>query len=105
VQCIYIFLLQKLLLFGFTNLFIWYNRIDGVEENSSKPDWKLGYRYKGKYIFVFFVEVKRPGKLSVYQANDDRIKPMKQMKDSTDNQIDLGVETPTSFDLLSESNS
>lgn len=86
-------------------IFIWYNRIDGVEENSSKPDWKLGYKYKGKDIFVFIVEVKRPGKQSVYQADDTRVKLVKQMKGNTDNQIDLGVETSTSFGLLSEGDS
>lgn len=86
-------------------IFIWYNRIDGVEENSSKPDWRLGYRYKGKDIFVFIVEVKRPGKQSVYQADDARVKLVKQMKGNIDNQIDLGVENPTSFGLLSEGNS
>ncbi|CEP12306.1 hypothetical protein [Parasitella parasitica] len=77
--------------------------VDGVEESGNFPDWKLGYKKsKNKSLFIFFVEVKRPGQTSKYQAEDDYVKLTKEMKDSLDEQIELGFDSPFSFGLLVE---
>ncbi|KAI8047048.1 uncharacterized protein B0P05DRAFT_567014 [Gilbertella persicaria] len=59
-------------------------------------------KHKKKALFTFFVEVKRPGETSKYQKESDYVKLMKEMKDSLDKQIDLGLESPFSFGLLVE---
>lgn len=49
--------------------FIWANRysnrMDEAEQNGRMPDLKLGYKFKGKSHFAFFVAAKRPGLTSV----------------------------------------
>lgn len=78
--------------------------MNGVEESRNVPDWKLGYmKHKKKSLFAFFVKVKRPGQTSKYQAEDDYVKLMKEMKDGLDKQINLGFDSPFSFGLLAES--
>lgn len=56
------------------------NRMDGAEQNGRMPDLKLGYKFKGKPHFAFFVEVKRPGQTSHYQDEIDFVKLLKAMK-------------------------
>lgn len=94
------FLPQKLFLLLFTSLFD--TRTDVAEKTGKKPDWKIGTRFKRKDYFFFFVEVKRLGVGSSYQAEDDLVKLMKLMKDSINEQIDLGFTAPVSFSLLVE---
>lgn len=77
--------------------------MDGVEESGAIPDLKIGYMKNGKTsLYAFFVEVKRPGQSSRYQAEDDYVKLLKQMKDSVNKQIDFGFTSPFSFGLLVE---
>ncbi|RCH98998.1 hypothetical protein CU097_008633 [Rhizopus azygosporus] len=64
--------------------------MDGAEQNGRMPDLKLGYKFKGKPHFAFFVEVKRPGQTSHYQDEIDFVKLLKAMK------------KPASFGLLVE---
>lgn len=78
------------------------NRMDGAEQNGRMPDLKLGYKFKGKPHFAFFVEVKRPGQTSLYQDEGDFVKLLKVMKESINDQIDLGFEDPASLGLLVE---
>lgn len=67
-----------------------------------KPDFRIGTKVKSKELYFFFVEVKRPGTTSKYQPEDDYVKLMKQMKGSVDEQLHLGVQTPSSLGLLVE---
>ncbi|CAO3694310.1 unnamed protein product [Rhizopus microsporus] len=76
------------------------NRMDGAEQNGRMPDLKLDYKFKGKPHFAFFVEVKRPGQTSLYQDEGDFVKLLKVMKESINDQIDLGFEDPASLGLL-----
>ncbi|KAG1048039.1 hypothetical protein G6F43_009544 [Rhizopus delemar] len=79
-----------------------YNCTDAPIDDRRKPDIAFGISYKGKGRFFFFVEVKRPGQVSLYQDEDNYVKLLKQMKTSVDVQIDLGVHNPTSLGLLVE---
>ncbi|KAI8985053.1 hypothetical protein BDB01DRAFT_721676, partial [Pilobolus umbonatus] len=67
----------------------------------------------GKYLLPFFdvvylknsksnIVLKRPGQISIYQQESEYVKIMKEMKGSIDEQIDFGVDKPTSFGLLVE---
>ncbi|CAO3694304.1 unnamed protein product [Rhizopus microsporus] len=76
--------------------------MDGAEQNGRMPDLKLDYKFKGKPHFAFFVEVKRPGQTSLYQDEGDFVKLLKVMKESINDQIDLGFEDPASLGLLVE---
>lgn len=86
--------------------FIWANcysnRMDAAEQNGRMPDLKLGYKFKGRPHFAFFVEAKRPGQTSHYQDESDFVKLMKAMKESINGQIDFGFQDPASFGLLVE---
>ena len=58
------------------------------------PDWKLGFgKYRKKAIYFFFVEVKRSGESSKYQKEADYVKLLKEMKNSIDKQISMGLVT------------
>lgn len=80
-----------------------FGMVDSVEESGAIPDFKPGYMKNGKKsLYAFFVEVKRPGQSSRYQAEDDFVKLLKQMKDIMNKQIDIGFTKPFSFGLLVE---
>ncbi|PHZ13449.1 uncharacterized protein RHIMIDRAFT_279396 [Rhizopus microsporus ATCC 52813] len=64
---------------------------------------KLGYKHKRKPRYAFFVEAKGPNKTSIYQADDDYVRLMKQMKTSIGIQVDMGFQNPKSLGLLVES--
>ncbi|KAI8078601.1 hypothetical protein BDF21DRAFT_341170, partial [Thamnidium elegans] len=59
-----------------------YAMTDKPDRHKKKPDFMIGTKVKGKEIYFFFVEIKRPGTTSKYQPEDDFVKPMKQMKSS-----------------------
>lgn len=62
----------------------------------------IGTEFKKKDYYFFFVEIKRPSTQSKYQAEDDYVKLLKEMKGSIDNQLLLGIENPSSLGLLVE---
>ncbi|KAL0577432.1 hypothetical protein ABG067_008834, partial [Albugo candida] len=72
-----------------------YALIDKTGYGNDKPDIMIGTKIKRKEFYFFFVEVKRPGAGSQYQAEDDYTKLLKQMKDSVDDQLCSGVPNPT----------
>lgn len=71
-------------------------------QSNKKPDFMLGYKDRKRAVYFFYVELKRPDKVSKYQAEDDYTKLMKHMKNSIDNQVKLGIKTPVALGLLSE---
>lgn len=78
------------------------NRIDGVEGNGKRPDFMLGIKSRKRVIFFFFVEVKRPDTTSNYQEESDYVKLLKQLKNSTDEQLKINMKTPVAYGLLCE---
>jgi len=78
-------------------------RIDGSDEKKKKkPDFMVGIQDRKRELYFFYVEVKRPKVKSVYQEEDDYVKLLKQLKESIDNQLKLGMKNPKSFGLLCE---
>ncbi|KAG2235771.1 hypothetical protein INT48_000997 [Thamnidium elegans] len=65
-----------------------------------KADFMLGYKDRKREIFLFFVELKKPGKVSKYQVEDDSVKLCKHMKCSIDIQATMGIESPVALGLL-----
>lgn len=47
----------------------------------------LGFKNRKREIYFFFVELKRPDKVSKYQVEDDHCKLMKHMKCSIGTQM------------------
>ncbi|KAL9559132.1 hypothetical protein PS6_000936 [Mucor atramentarius] len=78
------------------------NSIDKADKYKKKPDIMIGTEFKKKDYYFFFVEIKRPSTQSKYQAEDDYVKLLKEMKGSIDNQLLLGIENPSSLGLLVE---
>ncbi|KAG1488552.1 hypothetical protein G6F45_012179 [Rhizopus arrhizus] len=78
-----------------------YAMINKSTESGRKPDFMIGTKVKKSEMY-FFIEVKRPKTSSKYQPEDDIVKLMKLLKRSVDDQLYLGVETPTSLGLLIE---
>jgi len=62
----------------------------------------VGIQDRKRELYFFYVEVKRPKVKSVYQEEDDYVKLLKQLKESIDNQLKLGMKNPKSFGLLCE---
>lgn len=63
--------------------YIVFGMVDGVEESGAIPDFKIGCtKNKNKPVYAFFVEFKRPGQSSQYQAENYKLKLLKEMKDS-----------------------
>lgn len=62
----------------------------------------LGYKNKKREVYFFYVEVKRPNKPSKYQVEDDYCKLLKQLKNSFDIQITIGIQEPSAMGLLCE---
>ncbi|KAI8990358.1 hypothetical protein BDB01DRAFT_781074 [Pilobolus umbonatus] len=60
----------------------------------------LGFKDRKREIFCFYIEIKRPGKDSKYQEEDDFVKLMELMKFSFNRQITLGIKNPLAFGLL-----
>ncbi|KAG1041008.1 hypothetical protein G6F43_012186 [Rhizopus delemar] len=79
-----------------------YAMIDKSTESGRKPDFMIGTKAKKNEMYFFFIEVKRPETSSKYQPEDDFVKLMKLLKRSVDDQLYLGVKTPTSLGLLVE---
>ncbi|KAL7313116.1 hypothetical protein PS15m_006900 [Mucor circinelloides] len=79
-----------------------YAIIDKADKYKKKPDIMIGTEFKKKDYYFFFVEIKRPSTQSKYQAEDDYVKLLKEMKGSIDNQLLLGIENPSSLGLLVE---
>ncbi|EPB90256.1 hypothetical protein HMPREF1544_02942 [Mucor circinelloides 1006PhL] len=79
-----------------------YAIIDKADKYKKKPDIMIGAEFKKKNYHFFFVEIKRPSTQSKYQAEDDYVKLLKEMKGSIDNQLLLGIENPSSLGLLVE---
>ncbi|OBZ82105.1 hypothetical protein A0J61_09845, partial [Choanephora cucurbitarum] len=79
-----------------------YAVMDKPTGDGKKPDFMIGMEVKKHKVYFFFVEVKRPDTSSKYQPEDDFVKLMKLMKASVDEQLNFGVETPTSLGLLIE---
>lgn len=62
----------------------------------------LGFKNRKREVYVFFVELERPDKLSKYQVEDNHCKLMKHLKSSIDAQVKIGIENSTSIGLLCE---
>lgn len=80
-----------------STIYILLIRIDKPDQDRKKPDVMIGTQYKKKGIYFFYVEVKRPLMQSKYQVEDDAVKLHKEMKDSVNSQLSLGVENPSSL--------
>lgn len=74
-----------------------YALIDKPDQDRKKPDVMIGTQYKKKDIYFFYVEVKRPLMQSKYQIGDDAVKLHKEIKDSVNSQLSLGIENPSSL--------
>ncbi|KAI9274953.1 hypothetical protein EDC94DRAFT_509052 [Helicostylum pulchrum] len=80
-----------------------YSGSDAPDPNTAskkKPDIMLGFKNRKREVYVFFVELERPDKLSKYQVEDNHCKLMKHLKSSIDAQVKIGIENPTSIGLL-----
>ncbi|KAG1463120.1 hypothetical protein G6F56_005360 [Rhizopus delemar] len=75
---------------------------DSNVPSKKKADFMLGYKDRKREIFLFYVELKRPGKVSKYQVEDDFVKLCKHMKYSIDNQAAIGIESPVALGLWCE---
>ncbi|KAG1173167.1 hypothetical protein G6F70_005919 [Rhizopus microsporus] len=78
------------------------NMIDKPDDSGKKPDFMIGSRPKKKEFYFFFVEIKRSDITSKHRAEDEFTKILKQMKDSADKALCLGVKGPVSLGLLVE---
>ena len=78
------------------------HRIDKPDDSGKKPDFMIGSRPKKKEFYFFFVEIKRSDITSKHRAEDEFTKILKQMKDSADKALCLGVKGPVSLGLLVE---
>lgn len=56
-----------------------------------KADFMMGFKDRKREVFLFFVELKRPGKVSKYQVEDDFVKLIKHMKNSICKKLVLSV--------------
>ncbi|KAL9536598.1 hypothetical protein MBANPS3_012529 [Mucor bainieri] len=80
-----------------------YSMTDGYDyKKRTKPDFMLGTEDRKRSVHFFYVEVKRPDIKSVHQEEDDYVKLLKQLKDSIDHQVKLGMSNPVSIGLLCE---
>ncbi|ORE18491.1 hypothetical protein BCV71DRAFT_179465, partial [Rhizopus microsporus] len=86
-----------------TNENIVYVMIDKPDDSGKKPDFMIGSRPKKKEFYFFFVEIKRSDITSKHRAEDEFTKILKQMKDSADKALCLGVKGPVSLGLLFKS--
>lgn len=77
------------------------DKIDKPAKNENKPGFMIGTKIKNKE-FYFFVEVKRANTARKYQSEDEYTKLMKQMNESVEDQLYLGLKIPTSLSLLIE---
>ncbi|PHZ08529.1 uncharacterized protein RHIMIDRAFT_241546 [Rhizopus microsporus ATCC 52813] len=59
----------------------------------------LGFKDRKRKVYSFFVELKRPNKLSKYQTEDNFCKILKHLKHSVGHQARLGIENPVSLGL------
>ncbi|KAF1800432.1 hypothetical protein V8B55DRAFT_1566726 [Mucor lusitanicus] len=64
------------------------------------PDVLIGFKHQKKLINCLVLEVKRPTATSKYQAENDHVELLKQMKTSIDFQVKLFIKSPVSFGVL-----
>ncbi|KAL9537239.1 hypothetical protein MBANPS3_011956, partial [Mucor bainieri] len=62
----------------------------------------LGLESRKRIVNLFYMKVKRPDIKSCHQKEDDYTKLLKQMKDSIDLQVTLGMSKPVSVGILCE---
>ncbi|CEG77361.1 hypothetical protein RMATCC62417_12126 [Rhizopus microsporus] len=77
-------------------------RTNDTSDPSVASDFMLGFKDRKREVYSFFVELKRPNKLSKYQPEDSFCKLLKHLKHSTDHQAKLGIENPVSLGLRCE---
>lgn len=79
-----------------------YAVIDNPDHDNKKPDIMIGTEHKREDLYFFYVEIKRPAVHSRHQIEDDYVKLLKEMKDSIDGQLKVGIENSSSLRLLVE---
>lgn len=81
------------------------NSIDAYDKKSEKkPDVKIGFKDRKRVIDAVYFEVKRPNIESKYQAENDYVKLLKQLKVSIDYQVKLNIMSPVAFGVHCEGN-
>lgn len=71
-----------------------------MKKSNTKPDVLIGFKHQKKLINCLVLEVKRPTATSKYQAENDHVELLKQMKTSIDFQVKLFIKSPVSFGVL-----